>query len=54
MYIKVEDLFNATIRKNAIWNHITDEKGNNLFKIVNGLEKFNFEPVKKTQKKDKK
>jgi len=48
MYIKVEDLFNATINNAAIWNHITDSKGRTLKQIVADLPKYE---VKQTKKK---
>lgn len=48
MYIKIEDLFNATINNAAIWNHITDSKGRTLKQIVADLPKYE---VKQTKKK---
>ena len=40
MYIDIDDLLNATTRKNPIWLHITNEKGQNLLMIVNSLPKY--------------
>ena len=47
MYIKIEDLFNATINKAAIWNHITDSKGRTLKQIVADLPKYEVKQNKK-------
>lgn len=51
MYIKVEDLFNATINNAAIWNHITDSKGRTLKQIVADLPKYKVKQTKQTKKK---
>lgn len=49
MYIKIEELKNATVKNNPIWDHITDSKGRNLSAIINALP--HYPEVKKTKKK---
>lgn len=49
MYVKIEDLKNATVNKNSIWDHITDSKGRGLSAIINALP--HYPEVKKTKKK---
>lgn len=49
MYIKIEDLKNATVNKNSIWDHITDSKGRGLSAIINALP--HYPEAKKSKKK---
>lgn len=46
-YIKKEDLFNKTIKRNSIWNMITNAEGKGLEEIVNDLPTF---PVPEREK----
>lgn len=41
-YIKKEDLFNKTIKRNSIWNEITNAEGKGLEEIVNNLPTYSF------------
>lgn len=41
-YIKKEDLFNKTIKRNSIWNEITNAEGKGLEEIVNDLPTYSF------------
>lgn len=53
MYIKIDDLLNATVRKNPIWSHITNEKGQNLSMIVNTLPRYKDKVRSKKKGKEK-
>lgn len=41
-YIKKEDLFNKTIKRNSIWNGTTNAEGKGLEEIVNDLPTYSF------------
>ena len=41
-YIKKEDLFNKTVRRNSIWNGTTNAEGKGLEEIVNDLPTYSF------------
>ena len=47
-YIKKEDLFNKTIKRNSIWNEITNAEGKGLEEIVNDLLTYSFPDSAKT------
>lgn len=36
-YVSKDDLLNATVRRNSIWNLITNSEGKNLEEIINEL-----------------
>lgn len=41
-YIRKEELFNKTIKRNSIWNMITNAEGKGLEEIVNDLPTYSF------------
>lgn len=41
-YIKKEELFDKTIRKNSAWNATTNANGENLEEIVNSLPTYSI------------
>ena len=41
-YIKKEDLFDKTVKRNSIWNLTTNSEGKGLEEIVNSLPTYSF------------
>lgn len=41
-YIKKEELFDKTVRRNSIWNEVTNSEGKGLEEIVNDLPTYSF------------
>lgn len=41
-YIKKSELFDKTVRRNSIWNEVTNSEGKGLEEIVNDLPTYSF------------